>query len=263
MMVETKTAYDRILDALITILMLFLILSIVVPFLNILALSLNDSRDTMRGGITIFPREITWMNYRRVVENPSIVQSYIITIARTVIGTLTSLLCTSLFAYGLSKKWATGRKFYTIFTIIPMYFSGGLIPYFVLINQLGLFDNFLVYIIPNLIGIWNMILLRTSFSNLPASLEESALLDGAGQYKIFFSIIFPLSRPVIATIALFNAVFQFCTIIYPFAKNNLTIHLDSAFIKFVHFFQSISSETIVQHLAAKFRIHGLKGNVDW
>lgn len=113
-----------------------------------------------------------------------------------------------MFAYGLSKKELVGHRFYTVFCIIPMYIGGGLVPTYLPMHSLKLTNTFWVYVVPSAIGIWNMILMRTYFCGIPAGLEESALMDGAGYFRIFFQIILPISTPIIATIALFNAVWH-------------------------------------------------------
>ncbi|GAE05725.1 cell envelope-associated transcriptional attenuator LytR-CpsA-Psr, subfamily F2 [Paenibacillus sp. JCM 10914] len=129
-----------------------------------------------------------------------------ISVARTIVGTIGSVLVTSILAYGMTKRELIGRKYYMIMCIITMYFAGGLIPSFMLIRGLGLMDSFWVYIIPGLVSVWNMIIFRTFFQGLPNGLEESAKIDGAGNWGIFFKIILPLSGPVIATLSLFTAV---------------------------------------------------------
>lgn len=177
------------------------------PFLNSLAISLNRADDTLRGGITIYPRSFTLKNYETIFGKPTIWKAYGITIARTVIGTIGGLLVTGGVAFALSRKGLVGRKFYTMFCLIPMYFSGGLIPSYFVIKTLGLSDSFWVYIIPGLFNIWNMILMRSYFSSsVPDALEESARIDGANYLTIFFKIYWPVSTPIIATIALYFGV---------------------------------------------------------
>lgn len=127
---------------------------------------------------------------------------------RTVVGTVLSVLATALFAYGLSKRELMGRKFYMVVCIITMYFSGGLIPTFLLIRELGMMNSFWVFIIPSLISVWNMIIFRTFFQELPAGLEESAKMDGCGNWGTFIRIVMPLSGPVVATLGLFTAVYH-------------------------------------------------------
>lgn len=203
-----KTIGDRIFDTLNVIFMLIIVFATLYPFINSAAISLNDANDTTKGGITFYPRVFTLRNYELIFTNPKIYNAYLVTVARTVIGTLSGLLFTSMLAFGMAHSNLKGKKFYTMLCIIPMYFGGGLIPFYFLIRSLHLMNNFWVYIIPGLVGIWNMILMRTYFQGIPVSLEESARIDGANYFTVFFRIILPVSMPIIATIALFIGVGQ-------------------------------------------------------
>ncbi|MCL2189975.1 MAG: carbohydrate ABC transporter permease [Defluviitaleaceae bacterium] len=207
-MVGKHKASDYVIDGVIILVMLIVLVVVMYPLLNALAISLNHADDTARGGIGIWPREFAWESYRNVVNNTITWRAYGVTVARTVIGTVTALFSTGIIAYGMAHSNLVGRKFYAIFCLIPMYFVGGLIPMFLLIRAMGLFNNFWVYIIPTQIGLFNIILMRTFFQTLPESLEESAQLDGANYLTIFFKIIIPISTPIIATIALFIGVFH-------------------------------------------------------
>jgi len=207
-MIGKKTAGDWLFDIINISLLVLIVVATLYPFITSIAISLNDADDTVRGGITFFPRVFTLRNYELIFRNPLIINAYTITIARTVIGTFTALLFTSLFAFGMAHNNLLGKKFYTILCIIPMYFHGGLIPYFFLVRSLGLMNNFLVYIVPGLVGIWNMILMRTYFRGIPLSLEESARIDGANYFTVFFKVILPVSTPIMAVIALFIGVGQ-------------------------------------------------------
>ena len=188
--------------------MLILITVFAYPFLNLLAISLNDAKDAASGGIYLFPREFSLDNYKAVFNNDQLLNGFIISVSRTVIGTVVSVLATSMLAYGLSKQELMGRKAYNIICMVTMFFSGGLIPYAVWINTLGLTDSFLVYIIPSMINVWNMIIMRTYFKSFPKEIEEAAKMDGCSNFGIFFRFVIPLSMPVIATVTLFNAVGQ-------------------------------------------------------
>lgn len=201
-----KTKGDRIFDALNLLVMLSIVVITLGPFWYCLVGSLNDGFDFLRGGILLWPRVFTTMNYRAVFADSAIFQAYKITVARTVLGTVSSVLFTAMVAYGLSKKYLIGRKFYNAIMLFTMFFGGGLIPYYLTLKVLGLIDNFLVYIIPCLFSVWNMIIFQTSFREIPQSLFESAKIDGAGEYRIFFQIVIPLSKPILAAIALFVGV---------------------------------------------------------
>jgi putative aldouronate transport system permease protein len=176
------------------------------PFWNGLVISFNSGSDTAMGGVTFWPRDFTLENYGIVFQDTRLLNGFKISVLRTVIGTISSILVTSIFAYGMTKSELIGRKYYMIMCIITMYFGGGLIPTFMLVRGLGLMDSFWVFIIPGLVSVWNMIIFRTFFNGLPNGLEESAKIDGCGNWGIFFKIILPLSGPVIATLSLFTAV---------------------------------------------------------
>lgn len=207
-MVHKKKAGDYIFYIVTIAIILLFLLTVIYPFMNSLAISLNNAKDTAKGGLSIIPRKFTLSNYTRVFKNPKVYQAYFITISRTVVGTVLGLLFTSTLAYGLSNKRLMGRKYYTMVCLIPMYFSGGIIPTYFLMQSLHLTNSFWVYILPNLVGLWNMILMRTYFSQIPDALEESARIDGANYFTVFFRIIMPISGTIIATIVLYIAVFQ-------------------------------------------------------
>ena len=188
--------------------MVFVCFVAIYPVWYTIIVSFNNSEDTLRGGVYFWPRQFTLESYKTVFQDKSIVKAFGITIMRTVIGTVASVLFTSMVGYALSKKHIFGNKVYMIIGTITMFFGGGLIPTFILYKNIGLYDNFLVYIIPSLFNFYNMIIFVAFFRELPVGLEESAKLDGANDMVIFLRIIVPLSMPVVATIALFNGVWQ-------------------------------------------------------
>ena len=207
-MKSKKVLSDYVIIIVMWVLMVTVFVTTLYPFLNSLAISLNNADNTILGGITIYPRVPTLANYRQVFTNPMIWKAYGITFARTFVGAAAGLVITGALAFGLSRKNLAGRKFYTFFCLIPMYFGGGLIPTYFLIRNMGLTNTFWVYIIPNLVNIWNMILMRSYFQSVPDALEESARIDGANYITIFFKIYWPVSTPIIATIALYFGVFH-------------------------------------------------------
>ena len=207
-MKKRRSIGDKVFNIINITIMIIILVAVLYPFFNAVAISLNDANDTTRGGITIFPRVFSLKNYQLIFTNPKVYNAYFITISRTVLGTISALFFTSLLAFGLAHKNLKGRSFYLILCIITMYFSGGLIPSYFLIRSLGLINSFWVYVIPGFVGIWNMLLMKTYFQGIPISLEESARIDGANYITIFFKIILPVSTPIIATIALFIGVGQ-------------------------------------------------------
>ncbi|GAB6990736.1 carbohydrate ABC transporter permease [Paenibacillus pini] len=176
------------------------------PFLNLMAISLNESLDTVKGGIRIFPRAWTTSNYEIVFSNPQLLSAAIRSLLRTVIGTLLSVSMTTMLAYALSRRDYKLRKILTLVMVMSMYVSGGLIPFYILIKDLHLTDTFLVYILPGLISAFNVLIVRSYFDQLPEGLSESARIDGASDFQILFRVLVPISMPVIATITLFISV---------------------------------------------------------
>jgi putative aldouronate transport system permease protein len=203
-----KTPGEKAFTVFNTVLMILVCATTIYPFINTLALSFNDGRDALRGGIYFIPRIFTLQNYEKVFSDPEIIQGYSITITRTLLGTLVTLFCTGILAYGLSKKYLMGRKVYIGLCVFCMIFNAGLIPTYMLYRDINLLNNFLVYVLPYAVSPWYMILMKTFFEQIPVDLEESAMLDGAGNLRIFFSIIVPVSMPIIATVCMFSAVFQ-------------------------------------------------------
>jgi putative aldouronate transport system permease protein len=178
------------------------------PFWNAIVISFNSGMDTSLGGITFWPRAFTLDNYGIVFQDKRLLQSFLITVMRVAAGTLLSIVITSLLAYGLSKSHILFHKGYMFYCIVTMFFSGGLIPFFVLNKELHLHNTFWVMVIPFLVNVYNMIIFRTFFRELPGGLEESAKIDGCSHFGTFVRIIVPVSGPVFATLALFTAVFH-------------------------------------------------------
>lgn len=178
----------------------------VYPFIFVIASSFNEGTDTAIGGIFLWPRKPTLTNYEMILANKNFWGGYQVTILRTVIGTVSSLFVTSLVAYGLCDKAMPGRRIVLAFMLIPMLFSGGMIPGYLNLRNLRLINTFWVYIIPGLFSVWNSIIFRTSFSSIPESLKESMRLDGAKEFTIYYRIIVPLSKATFAALALFTAV---------------------------------------------------------
>ncbi|THF80352.1 carbohydrate ABC transporter permease [Cohnella fermenti] len=176
------------------------------PYLNQLAISLNDGADTAYGGITIFPRVWTLENFAAVFSNESFTRALFVTVARVVVGTATGLVVTLAASYALLNKKLPGRNAFLTLLLIPTFIQGGLIPTFMLYRELHLINNFWVYILPSIFVFYNMLIMRAYLETIPASLEESAKLDGANSIQILFKLYLPLSMPVVATISLWIAV---------------------------------------------------------
>lgn len=206
MFIRRKLNGATIGDLFLTIIMVFICFVCLYPVWYTIIISFNDSTDAMRGGIYWIPRKFSIESYRTVFQDSTIMRAFLITILRTLIGTVTSVFFTAMVGYAFSKKHIMGNKFYMILGTITMFFNGGLIPTFIILKRLGLYDNFFVYILPSLFNFYNMIIFMTYFREMSPALEESAKLDGCNDLTIFTRIILPLSMPVVATIALFNGV---------------------------------------------------------
>ena len=201
-----RSAFDRVFDVINILVMLLIVMAMLYPILNTLVISFNDARDTIRGGITLWPRVWSAYNYQSVLKNEHLVNAFFISVARTVIQVIVNVVASGLLAYVLSRKEFVLRRFITVFMVMTMYINAGLIPQFFLYRDLGLYNNFWVYILPGMVGPFNVIVIRTFINSLPVSLKEAARIDGAGEMRTFFSIIFPICLPVLATVALWVGV---------------------------------------------------------
>lgn len=205
---KRKTYGEQTFDFINSLLMLLVCFATLYPIWYVLVNSFNEGTDAMRGGIYWWPRIFSFGNYEAVFDNSGIMTAMFVTVAKTLIGTVTHVLFTAMVAYALSKKDLIGGRIYLVIGTITLFFSGGLIPSFLLIRDLGLFDTFGVYIIPALFSFFNLIIFMTFFREIPDSLEEAARIDGAHDFTIFIRVVLPVSMPVLATIALFQGVSQ-------------------------------------------------------
>lgn len=193
-----------------TLLALFGIITLY-PFWYIFVYSISDPVKAGAASYLILPVGFSLGNYISIFTQANILHAAFISSARTVVGTIAGVFCCALFAYLLTKPLLPFRSFMYRALVITMYLSSGLIPWYVTMKMLGLKDNFLLYILPGLISAFNVILIKTYIESISPALEESAFIDGAGYFRIFSSIILPLSMPVIATVAIFTAVGQWNT----------------------------------------------------
>jgi len=197
---------DRIFDIFLYSCMVIFSIAIIYPFWNMFLLSFMNATEASTLGLHIWNKEWITDAYRFAFKDQLIIRAYANTIFKTLANTSLLLFFTLLTAYPLSKKNLPFRKVITIYFLITLFFSGGLIPYFLLIRSLGLFDNMLVLIVPGIISAFNIIIMRNFLMSLDVALEESAFIDGAGYFRILFQILMPVSKPVIATIALWTLV---------------------------------------------------------
>ncbi|BFH63534.1 carbohydrate ABC transporter permease [Paenibacillus azoreducens] len=204
--VGKKSPGEKIFDAANIIFLTVFSITAVYPFLNVLSISFSTSQAANAYGLKLWPQEISFEGYRAVFANKLIWTGYYNTIFRTVLGTLLNVLFSVMCAYPLSKKYLPHRNLFTAFIVFTMFFGGGLIPNYLLIKELGLLDSRWALILPGLIAAFTMIIVRNYFMSLPEELEESARIDGANEIRILFSIVLPISVPIIATISLWYAV---------------------------------------------------------
>ncbi|MBX4146075.1 carbohydrate ABC transporter permease [Paenibacillus sp. FSL W7-1279] len=247
-MARTKTAFkptlsDRVFDIVNFTFMTLVMIVTLYPFLNVLAISLNDSVDTVRGGIYLWPREFTLENYVQIFKYDGLITGAKITILRTLAGTFLGLLSGTMLGYVLSRVDFQGRKFMSTFLALTMYFSGGMIPVFILIRDLNMMNSFLVYIIPGMVSAFNVFVIRSFIDSLPYSLQESAKLDGANDFTIYYKIILPLCKPVLATIALFLAVGQWNSWFDTYLYNGNAPHLTTLQFELMKVLQSTQGQT--------------------
>lgn len=188
------------------LILLLLALAAVIPFLNVLAKSLSSSRAAISGQVFLLPKEFQLETYRFILFHSPFFKSFLNSVIVTVTGTVLAMTATITTAYPLSRPSFKGRKFFTLLYVFSMVFYGGIIPSYLLVKALGLIDNLFAMVIPFLVVPFNMLVVKSYFEQLPVSVEESAKIDGAGDLRVLFQIILPMSKPVIATVSLFYAV---------------------------------------------------------
>lgn len=213
------------------------------PFWNTIAISFNDAMDTIRGGVTFWPRKFSMFNYEVIFQTGAIPRAFFISVSRTVINMATSVFFTAMLAYVLSRNEFVMRKRYTLIIIFSMYVNAGLIPSYFLIRSLGMVNSYWVYIVPGIINAFNFVVMRTYMKSIPESILESARIDGYGDFYIFIRIVLPLCLPVIATIGLFVAVGSwnswFDTMIY----NSGNVKLHTLQYKLMEYLQSSQAQS--------------------
>ena len=203
------TAEDVAIDVFVHVMLALLCVLTLYPFINTLAYSLNDAIDSVRGGIYMFPRIFTLRNYEMIlIGNPLIMTAIVNSAGRALAGGALSLFACLCVSYAFSRREFFLRKAFTPFLVFTMYFSGGLIPMFILIRNLGLINNFMVYLLPTMMSAYNVMVMRSFIESIPDSLIEASRIDGASEYRILFRVVFPLALPVVATITLFVVVAQ-------------------------------------------------------
>lgn len=204
---NAETRGDKALRLVIYLILFFVLLVSVIPLLYVLNASFSDSRLVLQGQVLFYPKGVTLEAYKRVFGNSEIVRGFFNSVVYTVLGTLLNVVLTVMGAYPLSRRDFKGRKILTLYFSFTMFFSGGLIPTYLLMSDLNLVNTLWAMILPGAVSVWNMIIVRTYFQNsIPYELQEAAFIDGCSNLGILRRIVLPLSAPVIAIITLFYAV---------------------------------------------------------
>jgi len=205
---KRKSLEDVLVDGVNHALLFIILIVTLYPFYYVLVVSFNNGLDTMTGGVYFWPREFTFENYATFFNDPKWTMSFFVSVLRTVVGTFLGVMFTCMVAYGLAYKDLLFKKSYFALVIFAMYFSGGLIPYYVVLKSLHLLNSFAVYVIPSMLNTFFLLIAISFFREIPGELEESAKVDGAHELYIFLKIIMPVSMPMVATMALFLGVGQ-------------------------------------------------------
>ncbi|WP_379128019.1 carbohydrate ABC transporter permease [Paenibacillus sp. sgz500958] len=207
-MLNRRTKGELVFDIVNNLVMLCVCFVTLYPIWYVLINAFNDGKDAMLGGIYWIPRKFSLENFSAVFDSPGIMRAMWLTVAKTLVGVGLHVFFTAMVAYAFSRRELIGGKFYILMGTVTMIFAGGLIPTYLLIKNLHLLENFLVYIIPVMFSFFDLIIFMTFFRDIPDGLEEAARIDGANDWSIFLRVVLPVSLPVLATIALFHGVYQ-------------------------------------------------------
>jgi len=257
---ETKT--DRTFTIFNYVFLTIVALLVIYPLVFVVSASLSNPQYVISGEMWLWPKEFTLEAYEKVFKNQAIINGFVNTLKYTVFGTILNVIMTILAAYPLSRRDLKGRGVIMAFIIFTIFFSGGLIPTYLLIRDLGMLDTFWVMIIPNAVAVWNIIIMRTFFQAIPQELEESAKMDGSGNFRILWSIVLPLSFPVIAVMVLFysvghwNSYFQ--ALIYLQDENKFPLQLILRQILIQGQTDDMIQATSESFLAQQLSVEGLK-----
>lgn len=203
---KKRTTGEKIFTVFNVVLLLAFSFTTLYPFVYTLSKSLSTMSAVMQDVYFLYPKELSFAAYKKVFQSSQLYVTYGNTLFRTIIGTTLTVIVTSMYAYPLSRKYMPNRKFFMVFTLFTMIFVGGTIPSYIVTKNLHLLNNRLVYILPTMVGAYNVIIIRSFFMSIPDSLMESAKIDGASEFTILFKIVLPLSKAVLATVALWVAV---------------------------------------------------------
>jgi putative aldouronate transport system permease protein len=220
---------SRLFDYINIMFLILLIIAVLYPLYYIAIVSISSGKAVINGLVNLYPIGINFRSYEIVLKDPYISRAYINTILYTVVGTIINIAFTSLCAYPLSRKKFFGRKFFMLMIVFTMFFNGGIIPTYLVVQKMSLIDTMWSLTLPIAINTYNMIIMRAFFQGIPDSLHESAFIDGANDIQIFYKIVLPLSLPVLATIILFYSVGHwnsfFSALLYINTKSKLPLQM--------------------------------------
>ena len=205
---KRKFSEDMAVDLVVYILLGLVGIVTLYPFYYTIVCSFNDGLDLMKGGVYLWPRKFTLGNYKLFLEDGDWRHAFLVSLARTLVGTAMRVGFTSMFSYALSRNNLMFKKGYRFLVVFTMYFSGGLIPFYVLLRNLGLLNSFWVYVIPGMVDAFFVMTGINFFAAIPESMIEAARIDGAREIKVLTKVVLPVSKPFLATLALFSAVGQ-------------------------------------------------------
>ena len=216
MLTSRMSRGEKIFQSINLVLLLALAIATLFPFLYVVSVSLTPLEVLAKyGSFQVIPRVITFDAYRYLLSTGLIPRAFLNSVTITMLGTTVNLVLTTLTAYPLSRKRLPGRTFWLVFVLIPMLFSGGLVPLFILVRSLGLLNTYWAVVLPGAIWTYNLLVMKSFFESLPEEILESARIDGANDFRILMRIVLPLSKPVLATLGLFYAVGHWNGFFYP------------------------------------------------
>lgn len=227
---EARSYGDKWFGAVNATLLAFVSLIVLYPLIYVLSASISNPAAVLNGDMWLVPKEITFAGYSKVFENKELLNSYGNTIFYTVLGTAINLIMTVMAAYPMSKRDLKGRNLLMAVMVFTMFFSGGLVPTYMLVKQLGMTNTFWALVIPNAVSVYNIIIMRTFFqSSIPGEIQEAAAIDGCSEMRILRSVVLPLSMPIIAVMILFYSVGHwnayFNALIYLTAREDYPLQL--------------------------------------
>lgn len=202
-----KNTSEKAFDAIIYFAIFLLACITVWPFIYVFSMSVSAPGEVIKQSVWLYPKGFILDSYAEIVKNNYIWRTYANTVFYVISGTFLNCIISFLSAYSLARLKSRIKRFIVMYMMFTMFFSGGIIPYFIVINKIGLYDNFLIMIIPAIVSVWNIIIVRTHIKALPEALLESAKIDGAGELRILSQIVFPMSKSILAVIILYTAVF--------------------------------------------------------